>query len=382
MTRPDQPTGDHDTTPGETGDRREPQPAPNASPTPPVSGESPPVSGEPPPAQPPVDRPAGLGGTVAALTDEELEPAQRRRLLGRLVAEVRARGIGDLFKPRAALRWVADTLSDIAPYIPIRDLETLRRHHGGLAGDALAERLIRNAARSTAAVGAAGGGVAAIEWAASPTLLSAPVLLAAETVAVVAVEIKLIGELHEVYRRPIPGTGTQRAVALLQAWASRRGISPIAPGAGMAAVLSTTARRELRDRLLRRFGRNLTTLGPLLTGAAVAGYLNRRATRALGEQVRKDLASGPIIDVPTPAELTSAAGEIAAAPHKGTQNTGTQNTGTQNTGTQNTGTQNTGARPGSSAQPDKSAQPSNGARPNNDAGPDGRQAQPPAAGAD
>ena len=239
---------------------------------------------------------AGLPDTVAALTAEELEPAQRRRVLGRLVTELRARGVGDVFKPRAAMRWVADTLGDVVPHVPIRDLETLHKHHDGLDGDALAERLIRNASRATATVGAAGGGVAAIEWVATPTLLSAPFLLATETVAVVVIEVKLIGELHEVYRRPLPGTGTQRAVALLQAWAGRRGISPIAPGAGVAAVLSTAARKELRDRLLRRFGRNLTTLGPLLTGAAVASYLNRRATRALGEQMRKDLAAG----IPTP----------------------------------------------------------------------------------
>jgi hypothetical protein len=310
MTRPDQPTADHEPT-GERGPAASGEPT--ASTEPPPSGE-PAASTEPESTEPAV-RPVGLTGTVAALTDDDLEQAQRRRLLGRLVAEVRARGIGDLFKPRAALRWVADTLTDIAPYIPVRDLETLRRHHGGLDGDALAERLIRNAARSTAAVGAAGGGVAAIEWAAAPTLLSAPVLLAAETVAVVAVEVKLIGELHEVYRRPIPGTGSQRAVALLQAWAGRRGITPLAPGVGMAAVLGTAARRELRDRLLRRFGRNLTTLGPLLTGAAVAGYLNRRATRALGEQVRRALAGGPVIDLPTAGEPTAAAGEIAAAPH-------------------------------------------------------------------
>ena len=42
------------------------------------------------------------------------------------------------------------------------------------------------------------------------------------------------------------------------------------PGRGVAAVLGTAARHELRDRLVRRFGRNLTTLGPLFTGAAVA----------------------------------------------------------------------------------------------------------------
>ena len=99
----------------------------------------------------------------------------------------------------------------------------------------------------------------------------------------------LIGELHEVYRQPVAGTGTQRAVVLVQAWAQRRGVNPLAPGRGVAAALGVAARKELRDRLLKRFGRNLTTLGPMLTGAAVAGYLNRRATQHLGEEIRKDL---------------------------------------------------------------------------------------------
>jgi hypothetical protein len=123
----------------------------------------------------------------------------------------------------------------------------------------------------------------------TPTLLSAPVLLATETVAVVAIELKLIGELHEVYRQPIPDTGAQRAGSLIRAWSSQRGVNPLVPGVGVGTVLGTAARRELRDTLLRRFGRNLTTLGPLLTGAAVASYLNRRATKALGERLSEDL---------------------------------------------------------------------------------------------
>lgn len=229
------------------------------------------------------------GATVAALTAHDLPAERRRQLLSRLVADVRARGVSDVFKPGRVIRWVADEVSEVAPHIPIRDLDTLRRHHDGLDGEELADRLVRNAALATASVGATSGGVAAVEWAVTPTLLSAPVLLAVETVAVVAIEIKLIGELHEVYRRPVPGTGTQRAVALLQAWANRRGVNPLVPGVGVAAVLGTSARKELRDRLLRRFSRNLTTLGPLLTGAAVAGYLNRRATRAIGDQLREDL---------------------------------------------------------------------------------------------
>jgi len=232
-----------------------------------------------------------LSGTIAALTADDLDQSERRRLLGRLAGQIRLRGIGDLFRPKAAMRWIADTVSDVAPRLPIRDRETLRRRYPGLSDDALADRLVRSAALTTAAIGATSGGVAAIEWVATPTLLSAPVLLAAETIAVVAIEIKLIGELHEVYGTPLPGSGTQRAVALVQSWAHRRGINPMVPGGvGLAAVLGTAARKELRERLLRRFGRNLTTYGPMLTGAAVASYLNRRATIALGQQIRKDLS--------------------------------------------------------------------------------------------
>jgi hypothetical protein len=231
-----------------------------------------------------------LTEAVQELAEEDLEPARRRRLLGRLVRDqTRKHGVKELFRPKAAVRWMADAIGDITPHIPVRDIETLRRHHDGLDGDQLAERLVRNASRVTAGIGAAGGGVAAVEWVATPSLLSAPVLLAVETVAVVAVEIKLIGELHEAYRQPIPGTGTQRGVALIQAWANQRGVNPLTPGRGIAAVLGTAARKELRERLLKRLGRNLTTLGPLLTGAAVAGFLNRRATMSLGEQIRKDL---------------------------------------------------------------------------------------------
>lgn len=232
---------------------------------------------------------AGIGATVAALTADDLAPDKRRHLLGRLVGEVRRRGLGRLFRPRAAMRWMADVVADVAPHVPVRDVATLRRHFEGLDEDAIAERLIRNAARATAGIGAAGGGVASLEWAAAPTLLSAPVLLAAETVAVVAVELKLIAELHEVYGQPVPGSPGQKSVSLVQAWSGQRGVNPLVPGVGVATVLGTAARKELQSTLLRRFGRNLTTMGPLLTGAAVASYLNRRATRSLGEKLVKDL---------------------------------------------------------------------------------------------
>jgi len=241
------------------------------------------------PTEPDVNADAELGKTVAALTADDLEPTSRRELLGRLVGDIRRRGLGQLFRPKAALRWMADVVTDVAPHVPIRDRAMLHRHFPGLDDDDLAERLIRNAARSTASIGAVGGGVAAVEWVATPTLLSMPVLLAAETVAVVAIELKLLGELHEAYGRPITGAPSQRALALLQAWSQQRGINPLLPGVGVATVLGTAARRDLQNSILRRFGRSLSTLGPLLTGAAVAGYLNRRATRSLGEHVSKDL---------------------------------------------------------------------------------------------
>jgi hypothetical protein len=230
-----------------------------------------------------------LSKTIAALTADDIEPAGRRQLLGRLVTDIRRRGLGQLFRPKAAMRWMADVVADVAPHVNIRDRATLQRHFPGLDDDDLAERLVRNAARATAGIGAAGGGVASVEWVATPTLLSAPILLAAETIGVVAVELKLIGELHEVYGQPVTGGLGERAAALIQAWSGRRGVNPLVPGVGVATVLGTAARKELQSSLLRRFGRNLTTLGPLLTGAAVAGYLNRRATRSLGDNIQKDL---------------------------------------------------------------------------------------------
>jgi hypothetical protein len=250
-----------------------------------------------------------ITGAVALLAaDEDLNQGDRRRLLRRLTAMAGRNARRIAAGPRSAARWSADTLVDLAPHIPFRERETLRHHHNGLEGEALAEMLVRNASRGTAAIGAAGGGLAAVEWIATPSLLSAPLLLVSETIAVVAIEVKLIAELHEAYGVPVTGTGTERAGKLLHAWSKRRGVTFIGPAGTLAAVLSTTARKELSERLLRRLGRNLTTLGPFLTGAAVGAELNRRATRSLGEDVRRDLLrqlAGPkALDRTPPADPT------------------------------------------------------------------------------
>ena len=107
--------------------------------------------------------------------------------------------------------------------------------------------------------------------------------------------MKLVAELHDVFGRPVTGPPSARAVALARAWAERRGVTvmKLAEPAGLAAIVGQTTRREVarvvRRRLLRRMGRNLTALAPLLAGAVAGAEVNRRATLSLGEAVIRDL---------------------------------------------------------------------------------------------
>jgi hypothetical protein len=233
-----------------------------------------------------------VGDLVAKLSGDDLDRRERGRLLLRLGAALTsgARAAG----ARAALsgKWLAEAVADVAPHVPVRDLLTLRQHHGGLSGDDLAEALITTAARTTAAIGAAGGALASAELAAPPALLAAPVQLAAETIAVVAVELKLVAELHVVYGRAPLGTRAQLATAYLMSWAAKRGIDPAAGPPSLATVLGTAARSQLRSRVLRRLGRNVSTMAPFLAGAVAGAELNRRETRSLGDKLRADLRKG------------------------------------------------------------------------------------------
>jgi hypothetical protein len=221
-----------------------------------------------------------LPEVVARLAgDEDLDRSTRASLLARAALALGRPG-----------RKLVDVVTEVAPHLPVRDLATLRRHYGGLSGEELAAALIGTAARSTAAIGAAGGLLSTAEIAAPPLLLSAPVLVGAETLAVVAVELKLVAELHEVYYQPVPGTPAVRAAAYLGAWARRRAFDPFAGNAlSMTGVISGAARRELRQRLIRRAGRNLTTVVPFLAGAVAGAALNQRETRRLGEHICTDL---------------------------------------------------------------------------------------------
>ena len=233
-----------------------------------------------------------VGDLVARLSGADLDRRERGRLLLRLSGLLTwgARVAG----ARAAVsgRWLSQAVTDIAPHIPVRDLLTLRQHHGGLSGDELAEALVTTAARTTAAIGAAGGALASAEMAAPPALLAAPVQLAAETLAVIAVELKLVAELHVVHGRSPVGSRAQVATAYLMSWAAKRGIDVSGGPPSVASVLGTAARSQLRSRVLRRLGRNVTTLAPFLAGAVAGAELNRRETRSLGDKLRGDLRRG------------------------------------------------------------------------------------------
>jgi len=230
-----------------------------------------------------------VGEVVGRLADGDLGRGERGRLLAELTrllaGGVRAAGA------RAALtgRYLGDLVAEVAPHVPVRDLATLQAHHGGRSGDALAEALVRQAARATAGVGAAGGALAALQHAAPPSLVAVPVQLAAETLAVVAVEVKLVAELHVVHGRDPVAPAPQAAAAYLAAWASRGAVDPRAEGPSVGLLLGAAARLQLRRRLTRRLARNASTLAPFLTGAVAGAELNRRETRALGEQLLEEL---------------------------------------------------------------------------------------------
>jgi hypothetical protein len=256
---------------------------------------------------------SGESGAV----DEELARAvarvgtdegQLRQVLGLAARSARTAGA----KAVTSGRWLAEVALEVAEHIPVRDLRTLQEHHGGLSGSLLAGALIRSAARTTAAAGAATGALAAASETTPATWVSLPVELAAETLVVVAVEMKLVAELHEAAGIPLPGGLREKGQAVATSWADMRGLQPhdvltivqaARTGAGgqlagaAAGLLRRSARdqliTQLRRRLVRRTGRNLFSLTPLLIGAAAGAELNRRATRSLGVEIATSLGIPP-----------------------------------------------------------------------------------------
>jgi hypothetical protein len=218
--------------------------------------------------------------------DGDGDTATRRDQLADLAASARAAG-------RQAVvsgRWLADTLVDLAPRLPVRGTEALTAHHGGLTGDDLARSMVRAAGRVSGGIGAATGGVITAQEMSIAGLVLVPFELAAATALAVTTELKLVIELHHVAGRALEGGPRRRAERAIVSWMSGRA----APANSVVAtvrgdVLSQAGRRELRQVLRGRFARNLSALGPLFSGAVAAGYLNRKATLDVGTRVARDL---------------------------------------------------------------------------------------------
>lgn len=191
-------------------------------------------------------------------------------------------------------RWLADTVVDVAPRLPVRGAAALSDHHGGLVGDELARSVVRAAGRVSGGLAATAGGVITAQELSMAGLVLVPFELAAVTAVVVATEVKLVTELHHVAGRSLPGGPRRRAEAAVVSWMSGRAAPPDAVVAAVRGdVLGRAGRMELRARLRSRFTRNLTALAPLLTGAVAAGVLNRRATLDVGTRVARDLGLHP-----------------------------------------------------------------------------------------
>jgi hypothetical protein len=234
-----------------------------------------------------------VSAEIPELISRAAAPAHRGRsreralaaLLPALTCSAKASG----FRAVAAGRWIVDVIVELAPRVPVREAGALRKQNPELSDAQIAELLIKRATKNSAALGAAAGGLAAVEFAAPPMLLAAPLQLAAEMLCVTAVELKLVAELHEILGQPAQGNATERASAYLMSWVRRRAVKPDVAAAGLAAVFGIAAKRELRSHVLRRLGRSTTTLAPFLAGAAAGAEVNRRATRSLGETLLAEL---------------------------------------------------------------------------------------------
>jgi hypothetical protein len=182
----------------------------------------------------------------------------------------------------SGMTWLTGQVVAMGPRLRIRDRATLRARYPGMSDDEIAQRLVENAARAAAAVGGATGA-----WAALPALPAFPAEVAAETLATVGIEIKLVAELHEIYGLAAQGGATERARAYLGSWAARRGVYQV--DGGLLLVAGSPLARQLTRRLAARVRRSTFSLAPLFTGAVAGALLNRRETRKLGHQMRDEL---------------------------------------------------------------------------------------------
>ncbi|MFF3334419.1 hypothetical protein ACFYWX_33540 [Streptomyces sp. NPDC002888] len=226
------------------------------------------------------------GRTDLPVPLESPAPVARRRAAamrgkaGEMAREGIRKG-GD--RAKAGLAYLADRIIEIAPRVPVRDLQALRRQFPGLGPEELADKLVAGAASATATVGAGIGAAAML-----PVPPAMPAELAAEITGVAAIELKLIAELHEVYGLRPPGNLKDRSTAYLRSWSGERGIDVMKPSS-LDSALGGRMKRELRQQIMKRMVRDLPNLMPFMVGAAVGAVMNRRDTKKVAARIRTDL---------------------------------------------------------------------------------------------
>ncbi|MBD9735501.1 hypothetical protein IGX29_27595 [Streptomyces sp. H28] len=269
---------------------------------------------------------AGHQGDLPAPAEVPAPVARRRAAAFRDRAREGARRGGA--RARAGLAYLADRIIEMAPRVPVRDLQTLRAQFPGLGPEELADKLVAGAANATATVGAGVGAAAAM-----PVPPAMPAELAAEVTGVAAIELKLIAELHEVYGVRPAGTLARRSTVYLNTWSEERGVEATKPST-VSAALNSRMKRELRQRIMKRTVRNLPNLMPFLVGAAVGAFMNRRDTRKLAARIRADLRRiqvpwdrlAPLPALETPADALDM-DRLTDGPHRHRDGRGTEGDG-------------------------------------------------------
>ncbi len=187
---------------------------------------------------------------------------------------------------------LTDLLDAAAPRLPIRDRDRLRRAYPGSSDAEIADALVARATRLTGGIGAAAGGLTAAQWFAPPSLIAVPLELGAQTVLVAAVEVVLVGELHELAGQRAPGDPAGRARAYLTSWTTQRPVGRTGSG-GLFGVISTATAAAMRRQVTRRLARSTTSMAPLLLGATLAARANKKATTVLADKLRDELGLPP-----------------------------------------------------------------------------------------
>jgi len=182
-----------------------------------------------------------------------------------------------------------DVATGIAPRLPIRDRSTLEDHLKLRDPELMAHAIVKNAANATAVAGSIGGFLVITSRTGPGLILSIPLRVATETLVVAAIELKMIGELHEIYDQPLEGSATQRGTTALKLWASYRGLDVTDTGGIFQTVTEIARRPTTRRAAASVTGKALGGRG-LRLGAGVVGAIeNHKSSMSLGDQVRAEL---------------------------------------------------------------------------------------------